>query len=98
MDDTEQTADLEVRDVPAQSRFELVDDGVVIGIADYSVRDGVAVMPHTVIDHDRRGQGLGDVLVAAAVAELAGRGLRIDAQCWFVFDYLSRTPGAAPAA
>ena len=96
--DTEQTADLEVRDVPAQSRFELVDDGVVIGIADYSVRDGVAVMPHTVIDHDRRGQGLGDVLVAAAVAELARRGLRIDAQCWFVFDYLNRNPGAAPAA
>ena len=89
---------LEVRDAPDRSRFELVDDGVVIGIADYSVQGDVAVMPHTVIDPDRRGQGLGDVLLAGALPELVGRGLRIDARCWFVADYLQRHPEAGAAA
>ena len=98
MDDTEQTGTLEVRDAPQRSRFELVDGDLVVGIADYEVRGDVAVMPHTVIDSARRGQGLGDVLVAGALADLAGRrGLRIDARCWFVADYLQRHPDAGVA-
>jgi predicted GNAT family acetyltransferase len=88
-----------VRDAPERGRFELVEDGEVIGIADYSVHGDVAVMPHTVIDPDRRGQGLGDVLIAGALADLASeRGLRIDARCWFVADYLQRHPEAGVAA
>ena len=97
MDETS-SGTLEVRDAPERSRFELVDDGEVVGVADYSVRGDVAVMPHTVIDPQRRGEGLGDVLVAGAVAELVGRGLSIDARCWFVADYLDRHPEAGTAA
>lgn len=88
---------MDVRDVPERGRFELVESveggaTSVVGFADYEVRGNVAVMPHTVISSDRRGHGLGDVLVGAAVQELRGRGLTIDPVCWFVADYLERHP------
>lgn len=54
-----------------------------------SAPDGVE-MPHTVVDPQRRGEGLGDLLVAAAVAELEARGLEIVPTCWFVADHLAR--------
>src|SRR3954452_6488982 len=98
MDDTAPAHTLGVRDAPDRSRFELVEDGTVIGIAEYVVSDDVAVMPHTEIAADRRGGGLGDVMVAGAIAELTGRGLRIDARCWFVADYLQRHPEAGATA
>ena len=90
--------DLVVRDAPERSRFELLDGDEVVGIADYSVRGDVALMPHTVIDPSRRGEGLGDVLVAGALAELDRRGLRIEPACWFVADHLQRHPEAARRA
>lgn len=84
---------LEVRDNAERSRFELLDSNAVVGHADYHLTgDGTAVMPHTVIDTDRRGEGLGEVLVGAAVRELRGRGLAIDPTCWFVADYLQKHP------
>jgi hypothetical protein len=59
------------------------------------VRPGVVEMPHTVIDPDRRGRGLGDVLVGAALDRLAARDLLVIPACWFVGDYLKRHPEAA---
>lgn len=81
-----------VRESPDGSRFELVEDDRVIGVTDVRIDGDVAVMPHTVIDGSRRGQGLGDLLVGAAVTELASRGLRVVPTCWFVADYLERHP------
>jgi predicted GNAT family acetyltransferase len=90
--------ELTVHDEPERSRFELRDGETVVGYADYEVRGDVAVMPHTVIEPARRGQGLGDVLVEGALRELSARGLRIDPRCWFVADYLQRHPDAAARA
>ena len=91
--------DLLVRDNPTASRFELVDGDQVIGIAEYQLTDlGVAVMPHTVIDHSRRGQGLGDVLIEGALKDFTARGLRIVPACWFVADFMQRHPDSATAA
>lgn len=77
-----------VRDAPDRGRFEIVDDDRVVGFAEYRVQGAVAVMPHTVVDENRRGEGLGEQLVRAAVEELQGRGLTIDPVCWFVADHL----------
>jgi hypothetical protein len=88
-----------VRDNEARSRFELLDGDAVVGFADYHpVRPGVVEMPHTVIDAARRGQGLGDVLVGGALADLSARGVSVVAACWFVGDYLQRHPEAASVA
>jgi len=96
---THLTTGLDVRDNPTRSRFELLDGDQVIGFAEYHpVRADVVEMPHTVIEAARRGQGLGDVLLREALAELSGRGLHVVPTCWFVADYLRRHPEAAAIA
>ncbi len=79
-----------VRDDPDHQRFELLEAEEVLGFADYSIHADIAVIPHTFIQPHRRGEGLGDVLVAGAVDQLRSRGLSIQPQCGFVADYLDR--------
>ena len=83
---------MEVRNNPELSRYELLDDGVLIGIADYYLEGDTAVFPHTEIAADRRGNGLGEVLVRGALDDARERGLRVVGQCWFVRDFLRDHP------
>jgi predicted GNAT family acetyltransferase len=85
----------EVRHAPDRSRYELVIDGELIGIADYQERDGALVMPHTEITAERRGQGLGDVLVQGALDDVRARGQKVVPACWFVREYVERHPETA---
>lgn len=85
----------DVRHVPERSRYELLIDDEVVGIADYRERDGTLVMPHTEIASDRRGQGLGDVLVQGALDDVRARGQKVVPACWFVRDYVERHPETA---
>ena len=87
--------DGDVRRNDGRQRYELVVDGAVVGIADFVIADDVMVLPHTVIDPDRRGQGLGDLLVAGVLADARARGNAVDPRCWFVREYLDRHPEAA---
>ena len=80
----------EVRKVPERSRYELVVDDEVLGIADYRVRDGFVLLPHTVIASAHRGQGLGDVLVEGVLADVRAEGKKAVPLCWFVADYVER--------
>lgn len=83
----------EVHDNPASGRYELYVDGDRAGFADYEVRGDVAVFPHTVIDRDRRGQGLGEILVRGALDDVRRRGLRVIPACWFVASFIDEHPG-----
>jgi predicted GNAT family acetyltransferase len=85
----------DVRRNDAAGRYELVLDGEVVGIADFVMADDVMVLPHTVIDPDRRGQGLGDLLVEGVLADARERDNAVDSRCWFVREYLDRHPDAA---
>ena len=83
---------LEVRHAPDRSRYELLDAGEVVGIADY-VDDGERlVFPHTVIDPDRRGGGLGAVLVQGALDDVRRQGRTVVPTCWFVAEFLDLHP------
>lgn len=72
-----------------QQRYEVLVDGAVAG---YTVaRDGqddVVVMPHTEIEPDHRGEGLGDTLVQGALEDLRRRGKQVDPRCPFVNQYM----------
>lgn len=82
----------EVRDNPQAGRYELFVDEERVGFAEYSVRGDVAVFPHTVIDSQRRGGGLGALLVGGALDDVRARGLRVEAQCWYVAQFIDEHP------
>jgi uncharacterized protein len=82
----------EVRRDDAAQRYELWVDGERLGIADFRVEGDTVVLPHTVIDPPRRGQGLGALLVEGALADVRAQGRRVVAACWYVREYLDTHP------
>jgi predicted GNAT family acetyltransferase len=85
---TAPSPDVVVRRDDAGSRYELLEHGEVVGIADYVVRGDVVVFPHTEIRRDRRGQGLGAVLIGRALDDVRPTGRRIVPACWFVREFV----------
>jgi uncharacterized protein len=86
---------LEVVDNPDRSRYELRNDGHLVGFTEYHERDGVLVFPHTVITEPRRGAGYGTTLVQGALDDVRSRGRRIVAQCPFVARFVAEHPDYA---
>lgn len=84
--------DAEVRNATDRSRYELVMDGEVVGIADYHRAGDALIFPHTVIESDRRGQGLGEILLRGALDDVRSRGDKVVPQCWFVRDFFHANP------
>jgi hypothetical protein len=84
--------ELTVRKDEARSRYELVEDGAVIGIADYTVEGTTVVLPHTVIDAKRRGEGLGAVLVQGALDDVRPTGRTVVPTCWYVSQFIDDHP------
>lgn len=78
----------EVRNAEDKSRYELLVDGKLAGVADYRVDGDRIVFPHTEIDPSRRGQGLGAVLVRGALDDVRGSGRTVVPACWFVREFL----------
>jgi predicted GNAT family acetyltransferase len=81
-----------VRHNESSSRFELVVDGELIGIADYRIRGDRIVMPHTEITPSRRGRGYGDVLVRGALDQIRPTGRTVVPTCWFVAQFIETHP------
>ena len=73
-------------------RYELHVDGELCGFADYAERDGSVVLPHTVIDGARRGQGLGAVLVQGALDDIRPTGRTVVPSCWYVAQFIDENP------
>ncbi|MEY2420586.1 MAG: uncharacterized protein QOI95_653 [Acidimicrobiaceae bacterium] len=82
------TVPTEVRDNPDRSRYELLVDGELVGIADYRIRGDVIVIPHTEIDHTKRGNGLGAILVKGALDDVRTTGRTVVPQCWYVAEFI----------
>ncbi|MDY7087247.1 MAG: GNAT family N-acetyltransferase [Actinomycetota bacterium] len=85
-------SDVDVRDNPAEQRFELTVDGEPGGMAAYRVRDGVVVVTHSEVDRRFRGQGLGSVLAQRTLDELRARGARVYPACPFFAKYVAEHP------
>jgi predicted GNAT family acetyltransferase len=87
---------LTVSDEPARSRYELRDDGRVVGFTEYRERDdGVLVFPHTVITTPKRGAGYGSTLVRGALDDVRAKGRTIVAECPFVRRFVEEHPDYA---
>jgi uncharacterized protein len=81
-----------VVDNPELHRYELYVGDDLAGQIAYSGRNGAVTLIHTEIDPAFKGQGLGGAIVAAALADLDERGLRMIPVCPFVRSYLERHP------
>lgn len=89
-------ADVDVRDVPEQHRFEAVGaDGAVLGVAEYESRPGVVVFTHTEVDPRQEGHGIGSALVRAALDRVREAGDRIEPACPFVRAFVAEHPDYA---
>jgi predicted GNAT family acetyltransferase len=81
----------EVRHNAAARRYEMDVHGE-LAVAQYVERDGVLVFTHTETPHSVRGQGYGARLVKGALDDVRSRGKKIVPACWFVREFVERTP------
>jgi predicted GNAT family acetyltransferase len=84
--------DIEVRDNPQRSRYELLVDSRLAGVAEYRPVGDVLVFPHTEIAPAMQGRGLGDELVRAALDDVRRTGRKVLPRCWFVSHFLREHP------
>lgn len=84
---------MEVRDNPAELRYELVDGGQVVGEIRYRRDPDRIVLVHTEVSPALEGQGLASRLVAGALDDIRAQGLRVVPICPFVRSYLRHHPG-----
>ena len=84
-----------VTDNPRASRYELWLGTTRAGFIQYRAEPGVVFLIHTKIDPTFEGQGLGERLVAGALADLRARGLTLVPRCPFVRADLRRHPDQA---
>jgi predicted GNAT family acetyltransferase len=85
----------EVRRNDADRRYELLDDGQLVGIADFHIEGSKVILPHTEIDPRRRGQGLGAVLVEGVLEDIRHAGRTVVPACWYVRQYIDEHPDQA---
>lgn len=78
-------------DEPA-SRYVLEIDGELAGLIDFRDDGEVVDLVHTEVDPERREDGLGSELVAAALDDLRAKGRTVRPSCPFVGAYVRRHP------
>lgn len=83
---------MEFRKNEQLSRYELVDNGAVVGFADYLEQPERVVLPHTVVDPRQRGRGLGADLVRQVLDDVRGSGRRVVPTCWYVAEFIDTHP------
>lgn len=81
----------DVIDNQAAGRFELTVEGQT-AFADYHIRGGQMVLPHTVVPRPLEGRGLAARLVAAALDRARAEGLKVVPACSYVAAYMKRHP------
>ena len=84
-----------VTDNPPASRYELWLGTTRAGLIQYRAEPGTVFLVHAEVDPALAGQGLGERLVAGALADLRARGRKLVPLCPFVRAYLRRHPDQA---
>jgi predicted GNAT family acetyltransferase len=85
-------SEVEIRDNPAERRFEAWVDGGLAGIAEYEPAEGRLVFVHTEVFAGFEGRGIGSRLAAWALDDVRGRGLRATPLCPFIAGWIRAHP------
>lgn len=86
---------IEIRDNPAEERYDLLVDGELAGMAEYRDREGRRIFFHTEVDDAYAGRGLGNRLARGVLDDALARGLRVVPRCPFIRAWLERHPDYA---
>ncbi|MDP9847893.1 GNAT family N-acetyltransferase [Streptosporangium lutulentum] len=80
---------------PGGDFFEAEVDGKHAGRLDLIRRGTVIVYPHTEVDPEFEGKGVGGELVRAALDAARAEGAKVVPSCWFVKGWIERHPDYA---
>lgn len=69
-------------------RYEAVLDDDVVGYIDYKVRGEVVHLPHTLVNPDQEGQGIGSRLAQSALEDIEQQERMVAPECPFIADWL----------
>ncbi len=83
-----------VRDNPARRRFEVLDDDLVAGFAEYRIDSPRISFTHTETDPAFRGRGLARTLVEHALDDVRERGFAVLPFCPYVRQLVAEHPDA----
>lgn len=83
---------VDIKDNPAECRFEISVDGTLAGFAEYKLDGSVVTFAHTEVFDDFEGQGLAGKLVAFALDASRDTGLKVKPLCPFVGSYMNKHP------
>lgn len=84
---------LTVENQPDQSRYALLKDGELVGVAEYDLRPDAIVFTHTEIEEAKRERGMASQLVQSALDDVRDNtGLRVVASCPYVRRWLEDHP------
>ncbi len=83
---------IDVHDDPKRRRYELTEDGTVVGFLAYRIADGVIDLFHTEVDPDHGGRGLAARVVAYALDDARRRDLGVLPHCPYVRSYIDDHP------
>jgi uncharacterized protein len=83
---------VDVRDNPARTRYEITVDGDLAGFAVYFLEDQRIVFIHTEVAIAYEGRGLGSRLARDTLDDVRGRGLRVVPACPFFARFIRTHP------
>jgi predicted GNAT family acetyltransferase len=79
----------EVSDDTDRSRYEVAEDGELVGLLTYRLSGRTVDLLHAEVDPDHRGRGLAAVLVRFALEDARSRGLAVLPHCPYVAGFIA---------
>jgi predicted GNAT family acetyltransferase len=86
-------ADVAVTDNTAESRFEVNLEGHT-AFAEYRLKPGTLILPHTVVPPEFEGKGIASALARHAFNSARERGLKVVPTCPFMAGWVKKHPEA----
>ena len=81
---------------PDARRYELREDGALLGFAEYLPGGPSMIIAHTEIDAGREGEGLGSELIRGMLEQIRAGGSTVIPNCPFTAGYIARHPEFVP--
>lgn len=80
----------EIRKNEQNNRYEAVENGKVVGFAEFIDRGDRVVMPHTEVNASHGGSGIGSQIAEFALNDLKTAGRKVQPSCAFIAGYIQK--------